>query len=602
MKFLTLLLFFLWAHNSFLSQSPLSQEEGWHTDIVFTNNSNIRSSHSTSASIIGSIPHNTLLEYKQDLPWILDTINDIENYWKPIDHKGKLGYIWSGILATSSFKVLSNPKQKVLVHFSSKKKLSFKIFDQNILKYKTSFTKSKKGIISSASIGKVYNSNHKEIFVVKYKDQSYELYSWDGSSIELFNKKLNEDSFITNKYKKYDYCIVNANAVNLRAEPNLQAKKLASLNTNFKVTLIENGPRIKLDNIWGTWAKVKWKEKTGYIWSNNLSIPIYYIKNNKTKNESFLYTTKGLYAFKENKIVDFIVIPYWYDEGIYSKGSQGLQSDFEFLTFVMRAESCGQSSGEVYYLWDGAKLKYFGSDYGIGDGGFSEHYSLTFPNEEGGIKNRVIQYSEIGESLSYFPTPENNNDYNYLIFSHSTKIMKYNGDTLVETPSKHTRLSSSIKKVNNQFNLYRYEFGDINLDGIEDAICIVSKSNIYDYESASSPIVLIALGDKKQNYTIVESSNKILENAYAYNIEINGAHFTITSKQAYSYSNDDENKVAQFKFYYNKVDNKSYWKSKTEAISLKNDQWDIKTFQFKSKKILFTEAWSKGLSSEEDEY
>ena len=601
MKLLLFILLTFSFYNFILGQSPLSQEEGWPTDFVFTDNSNIRSAPSISSHIIGNLPQNTTIDYNQDLPWRLDTVNGIENYWKPIKYHNTSGYIWSVILAISAFKTSANSKQTVLVHFSSKKELSFKIFDQNILKYKTSFLKTKEGIISSTSIGKIENSNHKEIWVVKYKDKSYELYSWDGSSIRLFDKKLKDDSFITNTYKKYKYCIVSANAVNLRTQPNIQAKALTSLPINSTVTLIKNGPRVKLDNIWGTWAKVKWKDKTGYIWSNNLSIPIYYIKSNKHKNESFLYTTKGLYALKENKIVDFISIPFWYDEGFYNKGSQGLQDNFQFLTFVMQATSCGQSSGEVYYLWNGKKLKHFGSDYGIGDGGFSEFYTLIFPNENGGIKNRVIQYNEIGESVNYFPTANSNEDYSYLIFSHSTKIMKYNGDTLIEMPSKYTRLNNSIRQVNSKFNLYRYEFGDLNLDGIEDVICIVSESTIYDYEPTSKPTVLIAMGDTQQNYTIIESNNKFLENSYAYNIEIKNSNFTITSKPPYNFGYDEENKVSQFNFYYNKTDKKTYWKSKTEAICT-NKQWKTNTYQFKTKKILFSEAWSKSLSPEENEY
>lgn len=602
MKLPTTIFLVFFFCNPFFSQNPLSEEEGWHTDIVFTDNSNIRSSPSISSTIVNQIPQNSIAIYDQDIPWVLDTINGVENYWKPIKFKGKPGYIWSGILAISAFKTLLNPKQKVLVHFSSKKELSFKVFNQNLLEYKISFKTNKKGLIAASSIGKIYNSNHSEIFVVKYKDKSFELYAWNGKSIKLFEKKLRDDSFITNTYEKFGSCIVNAHSVNLRGQPNMGSKVLASLPLNSFITLIKNGPRMKLNNNWGTWAEVQWNNETGYVWSENLSLPIYYIKSNKQKNESFLYTTKGLYAFKENKIADFISIPFWYDEGFYNKGTHGLQDNFNFLTFVMRAESCGQSSGEAYYLWDGKKLKHFGSDYGIGDGGFSEYYSLLFPDEDGGVKNHVIQHSEIGESFTYFPTPNNDNDYNYLIFNQSTKIMKYNGDTLIEQPSKHTRLSNSIKKTNSQFNLYRYEFGDLNLDGIEDAICIVSKSKIYDYESPSAPIVLIALGNTEQNYTIAESSKKILENAYAYNIEIDKSNFTITSKPPYSFSNNDQKKVSQFNFYYNRTEKKTYWKSKMEATCNKNEQWNIKTFQFKTKKILFTEAWSKNLSPEEIEY
>ena len=368
---------------------------------------------------------------------------------------------------------------------------------------------------------------------------------------------------------------------------------------NSILKLIEKGKREKLDEEWGSWVKISYKEQVGYVWSSHISIPSYFIKSNIKKEEAFLYTTKGIYAFKNYKILDFIPVPYQYDEGFYNKGAMSMNSSFQFLTLVMVGEACGQASGEVYYLWDGKKLKHYGSDYGIGDGGFSEVYSLTFPNEDGGIKNRVIEYVEFGETVDYPIELTTGDTYKYFISSQSTRILENKKDTLIEVPSIHSKLRNIIYKNNPEHKLYRYEFGDLNSDGIKDAICIVAKSN-NDYETPSKPIILIALGDSKNDFTVSESNNNILKGSTTYDISIKDKKFTINVFYS-PYGNYEKNFIAEYLFNYNKVDNIIYWKSKTEVKKTAQDLWDIKTFQFNKKKILFREAWSREMSDNNNE-
>ncbi len=356
-------------------------------------------------------------------------VGGISDVWVPIRFQDKVGYIWRPNLADGYFKSETDLDVHFLLNFTPHKGLEFKIFRDNVFISSQFFeNKTNKEINGSVSLGTTFNSNGKEIIAVSL-DEHYELFEWDGITIKKSGIKLDDDSFLTGKYHLYKQGIINANKVNVRTSPKRNAPVSEILNASTLVDLSEKMPvEDSIRGKYGYWYGIIRNNKTVYVWSDFIDVPRRYIKSNKVKDESFLYTTNAIYVLKQSEFVYRVPIEntvYYYNEEMEERnnfvhfGNRGLSPDYQFLGICYAAESCGEAGGDNLYLWDGKKMTHFANDFSVGDGGYHSGHGYIFPNQINGIKDKVIFEEEESEYAGYNNDSEENNSLSSAM--HATK-------------------------------------------------------------------------------------------------------------------------------------------------------------------------------------
>jgi len=572
---------------------------GYNT--IFENKANVRAKPSLNGAIIGTLQCNQTLERCDGQKAYKDTINGRIDYWRPIVYNDTLAFVWGGVFCTSRFKSMLNVDDLFLVGFSTDNVLGIKVLHKDVLTYESSFSrKEKKGVQLVLSLGKTFNSKGKEIIAVKYFDQSYELFEWDFKTITKSNITLTDDSYLTGKYIDFEYSLIAKNNVNLRKQPHIDADVIKILSVHAKVKVIRAHHTYDKEKR-GNWHQLLVGNDTGYVFNTLVSISKRYIKSNKFKGIAFLHTSNGIYVYQNNKLIYEQKKRASYDAHyLYEKGCMGLDTAYQFLAVEIVGEACGKASGEELYYWDGTTLKYAGFDYGIGDAGYSQQYALIFPNEFGGRKNRVISINENGESIDFPQESSCDPPYSYLPFNVKYKILKFDGDTFLEMTSKYSRLRQSVKDDFPKHHIKHACFGNVNSDGLEDALVYLS---IDEYEftegGATKPIIAVYTGSKNRNYKLqTHNQSLIKEKAMAVMFAITEGEFSV--KVVYNSGLwADENAtpfVEEYIFTYFKADQKYLWSSITEYEGIRNASyrydWKSSTSYFKKNKLYFEQAWS----------
>jgi hypothetical protein len=571
-------------------------------NIVFEDNANVRAEPSLNSKVIATLPHFTEIEFCRAHRFVLDTINGMVNYWQPILVNDSFGYIWGSLLSSSYFKSMMDVDDEFLVGFNLKKEMVFKVFNNKKLQYEVSFPRNEKQRIAAVeTIGETYNSNGNEVLAVKYLDNSFELFEWTGKEILPSKIKLRDESYITGEFIDIKYCLTSKHGVNLRTGADINSKIVATLPFFSKLTLVKEN--FKYDTIKGKtgfWHQVAWKDDTVFIWHKLLARPVRYIKSNRYEDIDFFYTTAAIYVLKNEKVIHTHEIKYYHrGEYFYEKGCMGLDQKYHFIAIEVMAHACGHAGGEEIYYWDGEKLKYICFDYGIGDGGYYEDYSKLFPYRIGGIKGKVVSRSADGESVDFPPQGACDENYRNFIYHSSTQIMEFDGDTLIEVPSKHKTLKDYLKRKYPKHNLMHYTFGDINNDGIEDAIAfMLIDPHEWDVEPTGA-FIAILFGKRKGKYEVYKTNSSIVYDHITFvDFEIEGEELIITTLYHSGLWADRGTfpQVEEFVFRFDVKENELVWFSKTES-EVKNkdrwrDGWDVNRSFFKTNKVLFEDAWS----------
>ncbi len=585
-----------------------------YTNVVFTDGVNVREQASVKSKIIGKLSQEAKVEECDAVARIKDSIGGVVNYWRPIKYNNTVGYIWGQTLADGYFKSYEFSSDKfMLKHNTAKDELEVKVFrNGNLIHQTTLKTPKQKTVIGSTTFGKTYNSNGKEVLAIAFdysesnKEELYMLFTWDGNKIEQTDIKLNDDSFITEKYHSFTDGIINANSVNIREEPSANSKVIQVCAKHTRVKIDSALLWIKNQkNRYEYWHKITVNNKTGYVFYNYLDVPVRYIKSNKNPKESFLYTNGAIYVFREDTIAyinrfqhvhyvrDNVLVNGRDNNHFVNFGHRGLNSDFQLLSVCHRAFSCGHWSGDELYVWDGIQLKALGSDGGTGDGSLSDGSSLIFPTDLGGIEGKIIQYEYASEMVDDI----NNStcDPGYMnIYEYKTKrYLEYKNDSLVEVPSVDFYLRNYLKKLYPNHDLMQYEFKDLNNDSFLDAVFVLHTRD-YEKKKNTKQFIGVAFGldsttftDVKVNKSIVSSSDRVFLSINEHNkIEI----LILVNNEDYNYSIMVKNYV-----FTTETENKVIWQSKTEKYGREdnyNMTWEEGESQhFKTKKISFENAW-----------
>jgi hypothetical protein len=282
---------------------------------------------------------------------------------------------------------------------------------------------------------------------------------------------------------------------------------------------------------------------------------------------------------------------------LYELGNMGFKQNYNFIAKYIEGHGCGTDSGDDYYVWDGTKLKHFGYSYGVGDAGISFGNTLTFPSSKGGINNLIIAEKYDGESLDIPSFEMCGEGYEFVYYSMSNQTLKYASDTLFEVPSIDLSLRNLVSKEFPKHSMQHYTFGDINKDGIDDALffCVIQTDD-YDYEP-TSPMVGVAYGNSTGGFDLATHNTSIVQEGFVgvvLNILKEGVQVKSIYNVGYSSEGNELPHMSIFDFIYNKSDKQLSWNSITKAEAESDDynaKWVNNVSYFKTKKISFEAAW-----------
>lgn len=606
MKILPLFLFFLMSPAFSIGQEHLNST---YTDVVFVDSTNIRETPSITGKILGKARHNQTMKINQCLEPVEDKIGATEDSWYPVIFEGTTGYIWRPNFADGVFKSELDPEVSFLINFTQNRGLEFKIFNNNQQIVQRLFEdKAHQEIVGSISLGTTFNSNGKEIIAVAL-DTIYELFEWDGTEIKPSGIKLQDDSFLTGKYTPYETALINTDKVKVHISPKTAGAILESLNAYTSVELLAKPPVADTVNgEEGYWYAIKRNGKTAYVWSDFIDIPQRYIKSNKVQHESFLYTNNAIYVFDRLKIKQRLPINRYYDhyrgeddemfkDNFVQFGNRGLNPDYQIFGICYGAFACGEAGGDDLYVWDGNKLIHLADDFDVGDGGYYSNHGYTFPNEFGGMKNRIIyETSEEYSGPECFDCAEGTS----CIFAYSKYELEFNGDTLVEVESEDSRLRTFLADSLPNYQFMHAAFSDLNSDGITDAAFFmeqVTDENAPDV--FHPPLIGIVYGTSNGSFRSLSTNDDlVLENYFS--VGFLTRNDTLEIKVFYnidSYSEDESGPVySQFTFVHDVNYNKLVWYAKVEAEALETEEsdftWEVTNSEkFKKNKVSFANAW-----------
>lgn len=585
-----------------------------NTNIVYVDSTNVRDTPSVNGKIIGKAAENTTLTACSFSESVEGKVSGVSGYWERITFEGQSGYIWGHNLAHGVFKSELDADVHFLIHFTRSKGLEFKAFRNNRLISKQFFElKEIKDMIGSFSLGTTFNSNGNEVIAVSM-DTIYKLFEWDGTVMKTSAIQLQDDSMITGKYAGFTDGLINADKVKVHKSPKERAPVAETMDKMTRVKLLKEKPVFDtLNEKPGCWYAIERNGKRGYVWSDLIDVPQRFVKSNKVKNESFLYTTNAIYVFDGSNVKFRLPIEDWYnrdsgeDDEMFRNdfvqfGNRGLKPNYQFLGICYSSYSCGEAGGDRLYLWDGTKLLYFANDFGVGDGAYSSEHSYLFPNQMGGTKDKVI-FVESDEffGLDFSDCSEPSSS----ILSYARYELKFNGDTLVETESIDSRLRAFFSDSLPGFQLNHASFYDLNRDGITDAVFLMQEKSPEDeYIEFPKPILGVVYGTSSGAFqSLTTNKGIVLENYFS--VQFKTVDDTLVVRVNYNFDDySDEPKApsyAQFSFVHDPAYNKLVWYEKLEAEILDPEsrhlEWIITSRErFKKNKVSFTNAWESNKS------
>ncbi|MBI1185211.1 SH3 domain-containing protein [bacterium] len=567
---------------------------------VYIDEANVRDQPSLNGEVIAVVKTATALRKNNNVRLVRDTIAGKPGVWYQIRLNKTAAYVWSGVLADGLITSKIAKTDTVLFAQSEPDMLEFKVFRNGNFLYSRSFKLPTLDELQYYyNFGVLWNSNGKEIWAMRYREKDFILFEWDGNSISRSQIKLSDESILTGQYADFADAIINASGVNLRAAPNDTATVLGTLPQYSGVEVVQEVPHYSgNDKREKYWHAIKYKDTTAYIFGDYLDMVQRCINNNRAQNQQFVATHRAVYASENDVIVDRLPFLWRGKEAdLIDFGNQGFGDDYQFIAMCYSSFTCGAPGGDRFILWKDHKLKYFGDDYGVGDGGYSDGHFFTFPNEKDGIEGKIVLNVWSAEILDEDPNEVGNQADN--LFTNNTYIMEFINDTLVEVPSKHSRLRDWVTKSYPGHQLMRYWFYDINDDGLEDAVFYASK-NLYYSDVDASPFIGYCLGSASGAWGPIVINESIIQAGFPYfncNFKFNTLYFDMKYNAGmYADKNEKPLRIV-LEFRYDKAADELLWYAKQNFTSETTDHYSFRwvpepKVYFKTNRILFENSWA----------
>ncbi|WP_157983108.1 SH3 domain-containing protein [Psychroflexus aestuariivivens] len=209
------------------------------------------------------------------------------------------------------------------------------------------------------------------------------------------------------EFKEGEVAYMFGNDVKLRDQPNTESNVLTLLKIDEQIEIIEKSEsKMEFDGIESPWYKVKTNDKVGFVLGNLISL-------DKATNGNLTYLVSlkkdGLKLFVKTRVLenglDFkenISQLMTGEFSIKATGNKGLENIKSIFQIDYLAESCGVNGGGIYLFYDGNDIQKAIDYTQVADADlywFFEDY--IFPNEEDGIKGKIVYKSEVGETKDY---------------------------------------------------------------------------------------------------------------------------------------------------------------------------------------------------------
>jgi hypothetical protein len=206
-----------------------------------------------------------------------------------------------------------------------------------------------------------------------------------------------------NGFAKGDTIYVFSDNVPMFSGPNTMSKLVTEIRLNQVMTIASDREQdFSVQYNPNEFLHVSFKGKKGFIQRKHLAAKqLIHSTSNTVMLFQFALNADHRYdlqyrEYNQNELVQSGVLPLsGFSCDVYLEDTQGLDSVMAFLVVDHFAEACGENGGNDYYVWNPGELALMAELFEIGDGGV---YYLTerliFPNELGGIEDKVIFESE----------------------------------------------------------------------------------------------------------------------------------------------------------------------------------------------------------------
>ena len=585
------------SHKELTAQEIL-QTHNPHILSVFGNSSNLRNAPNINATIIGSGNEGEILASAYQS--VKDTIDGYPDYWHKIVHNNQPAYIWGGITSDADIKSQVYPNHRFLIKQLKSDSILVKCINLGGLKKTFKFPiDANMEFIDAKSLGTTYNSNNADIFAFCFTAEDSiqtQLYQWNGNKLDVFNKYLKVNSFIS--YSVDTTALILDQLVNFRSKPNTNSSVLKVLGFNYSVTPVRSY-RKKYDTVngeYGSWTKVVYNLDTGYVWSSYLSS--YQFTSYKQEGLTFAIRRKRfsydeIVAIKDGQLLDSYKFQPISNNfaGAHSMGNMGVSNLSELIGVCYLSYSCGQGSGDQIIAWNGKRFKKFFCNSGVGDGGLSFGHSVAYPLSQKRGKEIITIHQYDSESIKIYNSDIQRNYANINRIALPRNYI-FNGDSLQEIESETTKLEKLLAIHFPKYSLAYFESGDVNADGFSDYVLNVRYSayDYYEYENEKhKSLVIVFLNNQNDSFQLSDVSKSVIEhdkNDPLSSISIIDNGFLLNIYYA-GYSNEHiDNSQYQITFKYDSI-SKHFYVKKEVLNELKNEKWKQNTVNYNQKKLMF---------------
>lgn len=160
---------------------------------------------------------------------------------------------------------------------------------------------------------------------------------------------------------------------------------------------------MKFNGMESPWYKVKTKNKVGFVIGGLISLHketcnnvTFLISLQKITSKLFLRTriVNNNFTYEEN-----VSELYTHEFSVKAYGNKGLNNVVSIFEINYLAEACGVNGGGIYLFYNGRKLTKVIDYEEVGDGdAYSFNETYIFPNEEGGVPNKIVYTSKVTET------------------------------------------------------------------------------------------------------------------------------------------------------------------------------------------------------------
>lgn len=217
--------------------------------------------------------------------------------------------------------------------------------------------------------------------------------------------------------------------VRLRDAPSTRSQVLAHLSIGEKIEIIEKSyVKMEYDGTESPWYRIKTKDKVGFVTGSLISLDrvtngnlTYLVTLKKDGNKTYLKTRvieKGL------QYVENISLLKTGEFSIKSLGNKGLDSLKDVFAIDYFSEACGVDGGGILLFYDGKSLiKAVDYKWVSDSDAYWIYEEYIFPEDEGGIKGKIVYKSKIGE------TKESKTE--WVETMHTRRILEWNGREII---------------------------------------------------------------------------------------------------------------------------------------------------------------------------